>query len=47
MGHVELQNITKRYRQFQAVTDLSLVIEKGEFCALLAHRVVANPPCCV
>ena len=35
MGHVELQNITKRYGQFQAVTDLSLVIEKGEFCALL------------
>ena len=35
MKHVELQNITKRYGQFQAVTDLSLVIEKGEFCALL------------
>jgi len=35
MGHVELRNITKRYGQFQAVTDLSLVIEKGEFCALL------------
>ena len=35
MGHVELQQITKRYGQFQAVTDLSLVIEKGEFCALL------------
>ena len=35
MGHVELQSITKRYGQFQAVTDLSLVIEKGEFCALL------------
>ena len=35
MKHVELQNITKRYGQFQAVTDLSLTIEKGEFCALL------------
>ena len=35
MRHVELQNITKRYGQFEAVTDLSLVIEKGEFCALL------------
>ena len=35
MGHVELHNVTKRYGQFQAVTDLSLVIEKGEFCALL------------
>ena len=35
MKHVELQNIAKRYGQFQAVTDLSLTIEKGEFCALL------------
>ena len=35
MGHVELQNITKRYGQFQAINDLSLVIDKGEFCALL------------
>ena len=33
--HVELRNITKRYGAFQAVTDLSLVIKKGEFCALL------------
>ena len=33
--HVELRNITKRYGGFQAVTDLSLSIEKGEFCALL------------
>ena len=33
--HVELLNITKRYGGFQAVTDLSLSIEKGEFCALL------------
>jgi ABC-type sugar transport system ATPase subunit len=33
--HVELQNITKRYGAFQAVTDLSLSVEKGEFCALL------------
>ncbi|MEP6827034.1 MAG: ABC transporter ATP-binding protein [Aestuariivirga sp.] len=35
MGHVELHNVTKRYGQFRAVTDLSLVVEKGEFCALL------------
>ena len=35
MGHVELQNVSKRYGQFQAITDLSLVIERGEFCALL------------
>jgi ABC-type sugar transport system ATPase subunit len=33
--HVELLNITKRYGGFQAVTDLSLAIEKGQFCALL------------
>ena len=33
--HVELQNITKRYGAFQAVTDLSLGVEKGQFCALL------------
>jgi ABC-type sugar transport system ATPase subunit len=33
--HVELQNITKRYGGFQAVTDLSLGVEKGQFCALL------------
>jgi ABC-type sugar transport system ATPase subunit len=33
--HVELQNITKRYGGFEAVKDLSLSIEKGEFCALL------------
>ena len=33
--HVELRDITKRYGGFQAVTDLSLSIDKGEFCALL------------
>ena len=33
--HVELQNVTKRYGNFQAITDLSLSIEKGQFCALL------------
>ncbi len=30
-----MQNITKRYGGFQAVTDLSLSIDKGQFCALL------------
>ena len=35
MQHVELKNITKRYGSFQAITDLSLTIEKGQFCALL------------
>ena len=35
MPHVEMQNITKRYGGFQAVTDLSLSIDKGQFCALL------------
>ncbi len=35
MHHVELKNITKRYGTFQAITDLSLIIEKGQFCALL------------
>jgi ABC-type sugar transport system ATPase subunit len=30
-----MQNITKRYGGFQAVTDLSLSIGKGQFCALL------------
>jgi ABC-type sugar transport system ATPase subunit len=33
--HVELQSITKRFGVFQAVSDLSLSIEKGQFCALL------------
>jgi ABC-type sugar transport system ATPase subunit len=35
LPHVEMQNITKRYGGFQAVTDLSLSIDKGQFCALL------------
>ena len=35
MQHVDLKNISKRYGTFQAITDLSLTIEKGEFCALL------------
>jgi ABC-type sugar transport system ATPase subunit len=35
LPHVELQNVTKRYGAFQAVTDLSLSIGKGHFCALL------------
>jgi ABC-type sugar transport system ATPase subunit len=30
-----MQNITKRYGAFQAVTELSLSIDKGQFCALL------------
>ena len=35
MKHVELKNVTKRYGNFQAVSDLTLTIEKGQFCALL------------
>jgi ABC-type sugar transport system ATPase subunit len=35
LPHVEMQNITKRFGAFQAVTDLSLSIDKGQFCALL------------
>jgi ABC-type sugar transport system ATPase subunit len=35
MQHVDLKNISKRYGTFQAITNLSLTIEKGEFCALL------------
>ena len=35
MQHVDLKNITKRYGSFQAISDLSLTIKKGEFCALL------------
>ncbi len=50
--HVERQNITKRYGGFQAVTDLSLSIDKGEFRALLGPsgggkstllRMIAGP----
>jgi multiple sugar transport system ATP-binding protein len=35
MQHVELKDITKRYAGFQAITNLSLSVEKGQFCALL------------
>ena len=35
MQHVELRNVTKRYGQVQAITDLSLSVEKGSFTALL------------
>ena len=35
MQHVDLKNISKQYGTFQAMTDLSLTIEKGKFCALL------------
>ena len=35
MPHVEMQNITKRYGGFQAISGLSLAVEQGQFCALL------------
>jgi ABC-type uncharacterized transport system ATPase subunit len=35
LPHVELRDVTKRYGAFQAITDLSLSIGKGQFCALL------------
>ena len=35
MPHVELQNLSKTFGVFQALQDISLTIEKGEFCALL------------
>ena len=35
MPHVELQNLSKTFGGFQALQDISLAVEKGEFCALL------------
>ena len=35
MHHVELKNVTKRYGNFQAITNLSLGVDKGSFTALL------------
>lgn len=35
MEHVELEGITKRFGGFEAISDLSLSIRNGEFCALL------------
>jgi ABC-type sugar transport system ATPase subunit len=35
MHHVELKNVTKRYGQVQAITNLSLTVERGSFTALL------------
>jgi multiple sugar transport system ATP-binding protein len=35
MQHVELRNVTKRYGQVQAITNLSLSVNKGSFTALL------------
>ena len=35
MPHVELTDLSKTFGSFQALQDISLHIEKGEFCALL------------
>jgi multiple sugar transport system ATP-binding protein len=35
MHHVELRNVTKRYGNFQAITNLGLGVDKGSFTALL------------
>ena len=44
--HVELQNVTKRFGNFQAITDLSLGIEKGKFCAPLGGSDSARSKQC-
>ncbi len=35
MAHVELSSLSKTFGVFQALTDINLQVEKGEFCALL------------
>ena len=35
MPHVELTNLSKTFGAFQALADINLQVEKGEFCALL------------
>ena len=35
MAHVELKALQKTFGSFQAISDVSLEVEKGEFCALL------------
>jgi ABC-type sugar transport system ATPase subunit len=35
VSHVELRSVSKRFGEFTAISDLSLGIEQGEFCALL------------
>ena len=35
MAHVELKGLHKAFGGFQAIADVSLEVEKGEFCALL------------
>ena len=35
MAHVELTGLSKNFGGFQAISDVDLAVEKGEFCALL------------
>ena len=35
MAHVELSHLSKSFGAFQAISDVELAVEKGEFCALL------------
>ena len=35
MPHVELTHLSRTFGAFQALQDVSLTVEKGEFCALL------------
>ena len=35
MSHVELKGLGKTFGSFDAIRNISLSIEKGEFCALL------------
>ena len=44
MASVTLKGITKRWNEFVAVKDLSLLIEDQEFLVLLGHQDVAKQP---
>lgn len=35
MSHLEIKNVTKTFGTFEAISQLSLAVEDGEFCALL------------
>ena len=39
MAHVELKGLHKAFGGFQAISDVSLQVEKGEFCALLGMSI--------
>jgi len=50
-GDIEVENVTKTYgtgeNMVRALDGVSFSVKKGEFIAIVGHRVRANPHFCI